>query len=106
MEDKIIPFRQPMVTASGLILGFLLNFLATLVKSDSPLQEWISYFVGACVLCGVINLILVLYRVLNMNYPREKGSVYYNRTLTLFITGVSVSFLGVFIDMFSNFMIE
>ena len=26
MEDKIQAFRQPMVTATGIILGFMLNF--------------------------------------------------------------------------------
>jgi len=106
MDDKIIAYRQPMVTATGLILGFLLNYLATLVKTDSPLQEWIAYFVGICVLGGVVNLILVLYRMLSMNYAKDKSGHYYERTLFLFITGVSISFLGVFIDMFSNFMIE
>jgi hypothetical protein len=34
MEDKIHGFRQPMVTATGIILGFVLDFVANWVKSD------------------------------------------------------------------------
>ena len=29
MEDKIQAFRQPLVTATGIILGFMLSFTAS-----------------------------------------------------------------------------
>ena len=41
-----------------------------------------------------------------MNYPKERAEEYYQNTLKLFLFGVSISFLGVIIDMFANFMIE
>jgi hypothetical protein len=50
MDDKIQAFRQPMVTATGIILGFMLNFAASWVKTDSPLGDELAYFVGICVL--------------------------------------------------------
>ena len=106
MEDKIQAFRQPLVTATGIILGFMLNFATTWVKSDSPLTDGLAYFAAACLTIGAISLILVLYRILRMDYPRDKGEHYYNRTLTLFIAGVSIAFVGVFIDMAMNFMVE
>ena len=104
MEDKIQVYRQPMVTATGIILGFILNFATTWVKSDTPLRESLACVVALCVLVGIVNLILVLQRVLRMDYPRDTAEQYYSRTLTLFITGVSLAFIGVLIDMFSNFM--
>jgi nitrogen fixation-related uncharacterized protein len=104
MEDKIQTFRQPLVTATGIILGFILNFAATFVKSDSQLSENIAYIIGICVFIGIICLIIVLGRVLNMQYPREKAEAYYQTTLKYFLFGVSIAFVGVMMDMFLNFM--
>ncbi len=104
MEDKIQSFRQPLVTATGIILGFILNFSANFVKSESEVSDFIAYLIGGCILVGVTLLIIALFNALKMNYPREKADRYYQKTLKLFIFGVSISFLGVLIDMFSNFM--
>ena len=104
MEDKIQTFRQPLVTAAGIILGFILNFASTWVKSDSHLSDFWAYIVGACILFGTACLIVVLGRVLRMDYPRANAEAYYKRSLRLFIWGVSVAFAGVLIDMFGNFM--
>lgn len=106
MEDKIQSYRQPLVTATGIILGFILNFASTFVKAYSPFSEITSYIIGICILIGIICLIIVLSRVLNMNYPKEKADKYYQKTLNYFLFGVSISFVGVMIDMFINFMTE
>ena len=52
MEDKIQAYRQPLVTATGIILGFILNFASSFVKTDSPLSEIAAYIIGICVLTG------------------------------------------------------
>ena len=102
--DKLQAYREPMVNATGILLGFILNFAAGWVKADTPLSDSVAYAVGFSVLLGIILLIIVLYRVLRMRYPREAAEDYYQRTLMLFITGLSLAFLGVLIDMFSHFM--
>lgn len=104
MEDKIQTFRQPLVTATGIILGFILNFASSFVKSESVLSDFASYIIGFCVLTGIVCLIIVLKLVLTMNYPREMADKYYKKILNLFILGVSIAFIGVIIDMFANFM--
>lgn len=104
MEDKIQSYRQPLVTATGIILGFILNFASSFVKSDSDLSDFIAYFIGICILTGIICLIFVLSRILKMSYPKEKAETYYQKTLNYFLFGVSISFVGVMIDMFANFM--
>lgn len=106
MEDKIQSFRQPLVTATGIILGFILNFAASFVKSDSTISDAIAYIVGICILIGIFCLIIVLYKALKYDYPREQASIYYNKILNLFILGISISFFGVMIEMFANFMME
>lgn len=106
MEDKIQSYRQPLVTATGIILGFILNFASSYVKNETNLPAFLDYLVGICILIGIICLIVVLKRVLQMNYPREKAEKFYQKTLNYFIFGVSISFLGVIIDLFANFMME
>ncbi len=104
MDDKIQTFRQPLVTATGIILGFILNFASTFVKTDSGLSEIVAYIIGISLFAGIICLIIVLSRALNMGYPKENGEKYYQKTLNYFLFGVSISFVGVMIDMFTNFM--
>ncbi|HMP31694.1 MAG TPA: hypothetical protein PKD85_18980 [Saprospiraceae bacterium] len=106
MEDKIQSFRQPLVTATGIILGFILNFASAFVKTESGLSDLLAYVIGICILMGVICLIYVLSRVLLMNYPKEKAEAYYQKTLSIFLFGVSIAFVGVMIDMFAHFMAE
>ncbi|MBK8054020.1 MAG: hypothetical protein IPK35_12305 [Saprospiraceae bacterium] len=106
MEDKIQAFRQPLVTATGIILGFILNFASAFVKTESGLSEILAYIIGICILIGVICLIFVLSRVLQMKYPKENAEAYYQKTLNYFLFGVSIAFVGVLIDMFANFMSE
>jgi hypothetical protein len=53
---------------------------------------------------GSACLILVLFRILNMDYPRDRAQSYYRLTLMLFIAGLCLAFLGVFMGMFVYFM--
>lgn len=106
MEDKIQTLRQPLVTATGIILGFILNFASSFVKSESAISEISAYIIGICILTGIISLIVVLSRILKMNYPKEQAEGYYQKTLNYFLFGVSISFVGVLIDMFTNFMTD
>ena len=94
MEDKIQAFRQPLVTATGILLGFILNFMSSWVKSDVPFGDVLAGVVGICMLTGISCLIAVLYRILRMDYPREQGEQYYRRTLSVFVVGV----LAVYVD--------
>ena len=103
MEDPIQPFRSALMTATGIILGFSLNFAAGWVKTESPMSEWLAYVVGFSILLGTICLIYVMYLVLNKDYPKSEADSYYQKTLRFFMTGVCLSFLGAFIDMFANF---
>ncbi len=106
MEDKIQAYRQPLVTATGIILGFILNFASSYVKTETSVHTFISYFIAICILIGIVLLIMVLYRILNMQYPKQLPEIYYKKTLFYFIIGVSVSFVGVMMDMFTHFMTD
>jgi hypothetical protein len=93
-----------MVTATGLMLGFTLGFAATWVQTDNPLGTFQAFVVGGCILTGTISLIATLFRILDNGYPREDANAYYERTLRLFIFGICVTFVGVFMDLAVTFV--
>lgn len=97
--DPLSSYRQPLVTATGLLLGFTLGFAATWVQTDNPFGTIQAMLVGACVLAGTIAMIATLFRILRHDYPRDNADAYYGRTLKLFILGICVTFLGVFVDL-------
>ena len=39
-----------------------------------------------------------------MDYPRDRAEQYYSKTLALFLAGVSIAFVGVFVDLTISFM--
>lgn len=104
MTDNLQWLRQPLVTATGIMLWFILNFAANWVKSDTNLNDLWAYSVAILIIIGIVLLILTLYRILSYTYPREQSERYYATTLLLFTIGVWCAFLGVVIDMRSNFM--
>lgn len=102
-DDPLQARRQPVVTATGIILGFTLNFASTWVRSDTAVGERLAYVVAVLVLGGVVALIVVLARILRTGIEPTEVATFYDRTIRLFIVGVSLAVAGVCIDMASNF---
>ena len=105
-SDDLQPFRQPLVTASGIILGFVLNSASSFVRTDSDVNDGVAYGIGSLMLAGIVCLIIVLARALRMDYPRDSAKSFYHRTLILFLAGVSLSFAGALLDMWTHFSAE
>ncbi len=76
-----------MVTASGIILGFVLNFATGLVKREYK-SDLIVILILISTLIGIVCLIISLFRILNHQYDRENSAKYYSKTLKFFISGV------------------
>jgi hypothetical protein len=104
MEDRLQAHRQPMVTATGIILGFVLAFASSWVRTDSALPDWLAIVVFALILVGMTALVVVLSRILRMGVPADVAPTFYGRTLALFVVGVSSSALGILIDMMGSFL--
>lgn len=106
MEDKIQHYRQPMVTVIGIFLGFLLNAAYNWV-GHAFVSKRSKETVMAIGLCLCISLLLiVLYRILNMNYPKDQAEKYYRLTLHLFITGISAAFISIVIIMMESYFLN
>ena len=104
MEDKIQAYRQPMVTATGILLGFTLNFASSWATNAFETNELKEIVIGIGLFICLTSLLIVLYRILNMNYPREKAAAYYKKTLQLFITGIGTAFLAIIIVLIKSFV--
>lgn len=105
--DVVAGYRAPMVTADGIILGFLLNYMSVWVRSDVEHIgfEWQMYLIGGCVFIGSACMIWVLFRILSVRKNSEPLASY-RSTLRLFIFGITIAFLGVFSDMIMTFMVD
>ena len=90
MDGVLQNYRQPMVTAISIILGFVLGFAGKWASEETSGQVSVAddiVLVGLTI--GVVLLLVALYRILNNCLPDEKGiGGYYQTTLRIFITGL------------------
>lgn len=103
-EEPIQNYRQPMVTAIGIILGFVLGFIGKWATEPVDKTVLSDYIVAVGLIFSIILLLIALYRILNNNYPSQKIGEYYKKTLMLFILGISVAFLGIIISIFQTIL--
>lgn len=92
-KDPIFTYRQPFVTAAGIILGFVLNYTVEIVKIAGKDQR-IPYFILSFTFTGIVLLIVSVFRILNNRYNHDKAAGYYRKTLYFFLTGVVLVSLG------------
>jgi uncharacterized membrane protein len=102
MDENIQNYRQPMVTAIGIILGFVLGFTGKWATDPVTATDFADYIVSIGLLLSIVLLIIALYRILNNNYPTENTAIYYQNTLRIFISGLSLAFIGVIISIFQT----
>ena len=96
-EADIAPFRQPMVTSIGIIMGFLLNFLANWAVTDddeSALQTTADWIVAGSIMASMALFALVLYRLLDHRLPQQGQALRYAGTFRLYMVALVVAFLG------------
>lgn len=89
-------FRQPVVTSLGVILGFLLGYVGQWVTEASFALRSASdhvHFWGILAASGL--MLMALYRMLLPVADPALGYVYYRRTLSVYMAGVTLA-IGVF----------
>lgn len=91
--DRVSQYRQPMVTATGIFLGFMLNFTSVWIKDAFAKHNFKDFVVATSIIICLATLLLVLFRMLRMNYPTH-ADTFYRRTLLLFLIGITVPFLA------------
>ena len=96
VDTEIAPYRQPMVTSIGIIMGFLLSFLANWAvdADDQPALEYTSdYAVVGTLLLSVTLFTVALFRLLNNRIVADAGTRY-QRTLHIYMAAIVLAFVG------------
>ena len=99
----IAPFRQPMVTSLGIILGFLLNFLANWATEDEEGDTLITladYAVAGTLLLSIAMMCWVLFRLLDIRHVNKAQDVHYMGTFRLYVASIITAFAGVSFALF------
>lgn len=100
MPFEIKDYRQPLVTSLGVILGFLIGFLAQWVADESfALRNASDWLVFAGCIVGAAIMLRVLYRML-MPLDDSEPMVFYRQTLRLYVIGIATAFLSLIIAAF------
>jgi hypothetical protein len=96
-------YRQPMVTATGIFLGFMLNFTSGWIKDAFTKNMFRDCVVAICMMVSLSLLLLVLIRILRMKYPTDPER-FYRKTLVFFFFGIAIPFLGFIIIIIDRFI--
>ena len=104
MDDNIKDYRSSLVTAIGIILGFVLGFTANWATQSVTETDWSDFIIGFGLMTSVVLQIVALYRILNNNYPKQNVAKYYQKTLRYFIIGLSTAFLGVIFSILQTIL--
>jgi len=99
----IASYRQPMITSLGIIMGFLLNFLANWATKEDTVSEFrniADVIVGVTMVPALVLMLIVLYRMLDMRHPEDDVENVYMRTLRLYMAAIILAFCGVAVALF------
>jgi|SRR4030095_14893746 len=106
MKSKIDNFRQPLVTATGILLGFALSVAGAYAPRAFGTVRFSEIVLGIGLIVYIPLYILVLYRILRMDYPEATMESYYKRTLYIFIAANTAFYLSIVIIMFESFILN
>ena len=95
-----------MVTATGIFLGFMLNFTTDWVPNAFSKNLFVDVLVAISVTTSIALLLIVLFRILRMNYPANLVNEYYKKTLILFLIGISIPFIAFLIVLIDKFVMK
>lgn len=104
MEDELRPYRQPLITATGIILGFALNVAAGWLPNAFKSGRTIELFMAIGTLVHIPIYTIVMFRMLRRDYPKEKADAYYKKTMILFISGISFFYLTIICIMVESYL--
>ncbi len=100
--DAVDGYRQPMVTSLGVILGFLLAFLANWALNAERLpavRDATDWVIAATLLFSTALFVTVLFRTLDNRIVPSPG-LRYRATLKLYLVALVLVFLGLMTALF------
>mgnify|MGYP000844154797 CR=1 FL=1 len=95
MHGELKDYRQPMVTSVGIMLGFLLNFLAGWgIRSGEAIGDLTDAVILTTTVAAVVGMVATLYRILNADLGTRDPAHYYRVTLRLYAGSIVVAVGG------------
>lgn len=96
LHGEVKDYRQPLVTSLGIILGFLLSYLAGWANASDglPLADAADVATLSTIVGAVALFVVVIWRMLNPALPRRDPLAYYRTTLRLYIVAIVIAFAG------------
>ncbi len=95
-HEDVAGYRQPMVTSIGIIMGFLLAFMANWAVSEEEgrvLQDAVDWLVASTILVSISLMVVTLARLLD-NRVRDGVGRRYQTTFRFYITSMVVGLAG------------
>ena len=86
-----------MVTSLGIMMGFLLNFLANWAIEDEGSQTLMTaadWTVAVTLLLALTLMCVVLYRILDIRTPAERAERGYVTTFRFYVAAIALAFSG------------
>lgn len=102
--ERIQQYRQPVVTATGIFLGFMLDFVNGWMPTSFTQYKIRDAIIALGTMSSIALLVVVLYRILRMSTPADP-ILFYKKTLRLFIIGISIPFFSMVVIMFRRLII-
>lgn len=102
--DRIQPYRQPMITATGVFLGFMLELTSTWITEAFSKNWRRDLIIAISIFSSLTLMLIVLFRMLRMDFPEDRVQVFYRKTLYLFLIGIFIPFLAFVIIMIEKFI--
>lgn len=95
MHGELKDYRQPMVTSLGIMLGFMLNFLAGWgIRTGEPIQDTTDAVILTTSVIAVGLMTLTLYRMLKADLGARDPARYYATTLRLYMAAIACAIGG------------
>lgn len=97
MIGEIKDYRQPVVTSVGILLGFILNFLAGWAKGgEGGVADVTDAIILVSVGFAVVLMVIALFRILSATERADPGT-FYRRTLQIYLVAVTSAFAGLWL---------
>ena len=100
MHGELKDYRQPMVTSRGILLGFLLNFLAGWgIRTGQAVEDFADGLILGTVVLAVAGMLVTLLRILRADLGSRDPALYYRDTLRLYVASVGFAFAGLVVGI-------
>ena len=100
MHGELKDYRQPMVTSMGILLGFLLNFLAGWgIRTGQAVEDFADGLILGTVVLAVAGMLVTLLRILRADLGSRDPALYYRDTLRLYVASVGLAFAGLVVGI-------